>query len=92
MQVINNSNWQLVETYPQYFAVPRAMTDQELRACMAHRSKGRFPVVTYRHAANGAVMTRSAQPLVGLVQNASIADRKLLDLYRRLGRDPDDER
>ena len=47
-----------------------------------HRSKGRLPVVTYRHASNGAVLLRSAQPLVGLVQKSSAEDEFLMECFR----------
>ena len=50
-----------------------------------YRSKGRLPVVDFRCATNGAVMCRSAQPLVGLSRKNSEADVQLLNLYRIRG-------
>jgi len=50
------------------------------------RSKARLPVVTYLHGPTGAVLTRSAQPMVGLGQKNCAADAKLLNLYRCKGK------
>lgn len=50
------------------------------------RSRARLPVVTYLHRATGAVLTRSAQPMVGLAQKNCPEDEKLLSLYRCKGR------
>jgi hypothetical protein len=49
------------------------------------RSKQRLPVVTYLHRPNGVVLTRSAQPMVGLGQKNCPEDEKLLNLYRCKG-------
>lgn len=74
-----------MDTYPPYFVVPAALTGPEIQAAAAYRSKGRLPAVTYRHARTGAVMTRSAQPLVGITMKGCKSDEKLLDLYRLQG-------
>ena len=44
-----------------------------------------MPVITYRHASNGAVLTRCSQPLLGLTYRKCIEDEQLLDLYRVQG-------
>lgn len=43
-------------------------------------------MVTYLHKITGAVLTRSAQPMVGLAQKNCPEDAKLLNLYRCKGR------
>jgi hypothetical protein len=43
-------------------------------------------VVTYLHKPTGAVLTRSAQPMVGLAQKNCPEDEKLLNLYRCKGK------
>lgn len=43
-------------------------------------------MVTYLHGPTGAVLTRSAQPMVGLGQKNCAADAKLLNLYRCKGK------
>lgn len=57
-----------------------------LFALSGFRSKARLPVVTYLHGPTGAVLTRSAQPMVGLGQKNCAADAKLLNLYRCKGK------
>jgi hypothetical protein len=85
LQIYDNSDWSLCESYPQYIAVPYAFCDEDIREASTFRSRGRLPCVTYRHAATGAVIARSAQPLVGLIQKSSRIDQALLGLYRLHG-------
>ena len=82
----------MVGTYPPYFVLPAAMSYQDVVAAINYRSKGRLPAVTYRHRSSGAILTRSAQPLVGLITKKCPEDEKLLDLYRLKGiaSDPSD--
>ena len=61
-----------------------------MQAVAEHRSKGRLPVVTYRHAPNGAVLLRSAQPLVGLTQKSCAEDEFLMECFRLRDRRLDD--
>jgi myotubularin-related protein 1/2 len=68
--------------------VPALMSDDEVKQAIAHRSKGRLPAITYRHSFTGAVMTRSAQPLVGITMKACDADMALLNYYRLKGSAP----
>ena len=83
--MIDNSDWTHVESYPSYFILPSRLDPNEVKQAIAHRSKGRLPVVTYRHAFTNAVMTRSAQPLVSLTMKACDADMTMLNLYRLKG-------
>jgi len=43
-----------------------------------YRSRARIPVLTYLHPINNCTITRCSQPLVGVRQNRSIQDEKLL--------------
>lgn len=55
-QVVDNSDWSLVPTYPQYFVVPQTITLTGLKdSLIPKRIDGRCPVATYRHS-NGSVM------------------------------------
>lgn len=63
-----NANYSLCPTYPRQFVVPHGVSDRALQAIGKFRSKGRVPAVTYRHAQNGATISRCSQPLVGLVK------------------------
>jgi hypothetical protein len=83
----------LSDSYPPFFIVPTEFSDAELYTASAYRSKQRLPVVTYRHTregvATGAVLTRSAQPMVGLTMKLCSADEKLLNMYRLRGKTVD---
>lgn len=80
----NSADWKLCDSYPPHLIVPARIKNSTLLAVAEHRSKGRLPVVTYRHAVdgNGAVLLRSAQPLVGLTQKASPEDEFLMECFR----------
>ena len=84
-RVIDNSAYTFVDTYPKHFVVPALLSDTELAEAANYRSKSRLPAVTYRHRRSGAVLARSAQPLVGLNNKSCHADEKLLNLYRTQG-------
>lgn len=84
-RIFDNGDYDMTRTYPAVIVVPRNMDNAQIRQAAAFRSQGRLPVVTYRHAGTEAVLTRSAQPLVGLAQKTSAEDTMLLDLYRLQG-------
>jgi hypothetical protein len=74
-QGVPNSKWRLTdvnkdyaycESYPSLLAVPAGISDEELKEVFAFRSKGRMPVVCYRHTNNVAI-ARCSQPLAGTV-------------------------
>lgn len=84
--MFDNSNYSLSDTYPSYLALPRYMDDEQIRTAAAFRSRGRLPAITYRHAKTGALLTRSSQPFVGLIQKKCAEDELLLNLYRCKGK------
>jgi len=65
-------------TYPSTVWVPSSISDDEVAGSAAFRSMGRFPVPVWAHPKNGALLVRSAQPLVGLLGNRSTSDEKLI--------------
>ncbi|KAJ1822225.1 phosphatidylinositol-3-phosphatase ymr1 [Coemansia sp. RSA 2599] len=73
-----NSGYGLCATYPPVLAVPTRISDTTLTYAAAYRSKRRLPVLSYLHA-NGASMTRSSQPMVGLKQARSVQDEKIVE-------------
>lgn len=79
----------LCTSYPSQLLVPAPITDAELQAAATFRGRGRIPVITWAHA-NGAVLARSAQPLVGLMMNSrSEADEALVSsLWRNTDAGP----
>ncbi|GAB1222915.1 hypothetical protein ENUP19_0124G0033 [Entamoeba nuttalli] len=62
-----NQNYELAPTYPSLTYVPVNASDEIIKDSMKHRSKGRFPVLTWYNKKNGSVIVRSAQPLPGMV-------------------------
>ncbi|KAJ2722344.1 phosphatidylinositol-3-phosphatase ymr1 [Coemansia sp. Benny D115] len=73
-----NAGFQLCSTYPADLVVPLRISDTTLTYAAKYRSKGRLPVLCYLHP-NGASMTRSSQPMVGLKQARSVQDEKLVE-------------
>ncbi|KAF9381937.1 hypothetical protein BGX21_001969 [Mortierella sp. AD011] len=71
---------QFSPTYPQVLVVPSKISDAVLTYAAKHRSKARLPALSYLHWNNRkASITRSSQPMVGLKQNRSIQDEKLIE-------------
>jgi hypothetical protein len=83
----DNTSYSLSDTYPRYLMLPARMTLEQIKTAAAFRSRGRLPVITYRHMVTGAVLTRAAQPLVGLTQKICPEDAMLLNFYRMKGQD-----
>ena len=61
-----NCDYSLCSTYPAELAVPTAASAEAMRACAAHRGRGRLPVLSWREPASGVVLIRCAQPKQGL--------------------------
>lgn len=72
-----NAEYKFCDTYPAKLAVPASVDDELLKSASAFRSRARIPVLAYRHS-NGAVLTRSSQPAVGIGMKRSKDDEKLL--------------
>ncbi|XP_057475302.1 phosphatidylinositol-3-phosphatase myotubularin-1-like isoform X2 [Actinidia eriantha] len=74
-----NSNYSMCPTYPFALLVPKCISDEEVLQASTFRGRCRLPVISWCHPANGAVLARSSQPLVGLMMNMrSNADEKLV--------------
>lgn len=69
---------QFSPTYPALIAVPSSISDNTINYAGRYRSRARIPALTYFHPVNNCTITRSSQPLVGVRQNRSIQDEKLL--------------
>ncbi|KZP21226.1 phosphatases II [Athelia psychrophila] len=74
-----NKEYSLCSTYPARIVVPTKISDSTLQHAAKYRSKGRIPVLAYLHWANYGSITRCSQPLVGISQNRSIQDEKLVE-------------
>ncbi|KAF9578931.1 hypothetical protein BGW38_005028, partial [Lunasporangiospora selenospora] len=73
-----NENYEFSPTYPKVILVPAKISDTVLSYAAKHRSKARIPALSYMHW-NKASITRSSQPMVGLKQNRSVQDEKLIE-------------
>lgn len=74
-----NKDYTLCSTYPALLVVPTKISDTTLQYAVKHRSRGRLPALTYLHWANYGTITRSSQPMVGLTNNRSVQDEKLVE-------------
>ena len=84
-RVFDNSNYEVSPTYPSKFIVPALISNSDVKKIAAYRSRGRLPVLTWRHPSGDAVMCRSSQPLTGIGGKREKADEKLINLYRTCG-------
>ncbi|RAL09999.1 phosphatidylinositol-3-phosphatase YMR1 [Aspergillus homomorphus CBS 101889] len=73
-----NADYGFSATYPAVIVVPTTISDITLNHAGKYRSRARVPALTYLHPVNNCSITRSSQPLVGVRQNRSIQDEKLL--------------
>ena len=86
-RILQQSNYEISDSYPRFLALPleEHFSNDDVMSVSKFRSKGRIPVIAFRCAKTGAVLTRSSQPMVGLAQKTSSFDELLLDLYRTKG-------
>ncbi|XP_077338117.1 myotubularin-related protein 9-like isoform X2 [Lithobates pipiens] len=75
-----NAGFRLCSSYPEKVIVPVSCSDDSLRKAASFRQGHRFPVFSYRHRSNKAVMLRSAQPLVGPTHRRCEEDEMLLNV------------
>lgn len=70
-----NCNYSLCRTYPALIVCPRNITDEQLKTLAKSYKNQRFPVPTWRHPTNGAVLLRSALSLakgvMGMLKSAN---------------------
>lgn len=60
-----NAQYRLCPTYSQELIVPAGMNQQHANGSASFRTKSRFPIVTWAHPMNGALLARCSQPKVG---------------------------
>ena len=73
-----NKDYQFSPSYPALLPVPASISDPTLNYAGRYRSRARIPVLSYLHPVNNCTITRCSQPMVGVRQNRSIQDEKLL--------------
>lgn len=74
-----NASYEYCPTYPATLVVPSKISDTTLNYGKTYRSKARIPGLVYLHWSNLGSITRSSQPMVGLKNNRSIQDEKLIE-------------
>ncbi|CAG8548789.1 2178_t:CDS:2 [Gigaspora margarita] len=86
----SSDGWSVYDVLQEYdrmgvdnATVPAKISDNVLNHASKFRSKNRIPVLSYLHWHNKASITRSSQPMVGLKQNRSIQDEKLIEAIFR---------
>ena len=73
-----NQDYVFSPTYPALLAVPSKISDNVLKYAGLFRSRARIPTLTYYHPVTNCTITRSSQPLVGVRNNRSIQDERLV--------------
>ncbi|KAG8766032.1 hypothetical protein FRC12_007126, partial [Ceratobasidium sp. 428] len=74
-----NKDYSFCPTYPATLIVPARISDATLSYAAKYRSKARIPALSYLHWGNFATITRCSQPMVGLTNNRSVQDEKLIE-------------
>ncbi|OWF52926.1 myotubularin-related protein 2-like [Mizuhopecten yessoensis] len=75
-----NENYEACDTYPSLFVVPAATTDDDIKAVASFRTKGRLPVLSWIHPQSQATISRSGQPLVGVVNKRNKDDERYIQM------------
>ncbi|KAH1121866.1 hypothetical protein J1N35_005026 [Gossypium stocksii] len=73
-----NFNYSLCQSYPFALLVPKSVSDDEIIQASNFRARSRVPAVSWCNPETGAVLARSSQPLVGIMNTRSTADEKLV--------------
>lgn len=74
-----NRSYKVCHTYPETMLVPKAITDESLIKVANFRCLGRFPVLSYLHKPNRAVIVRSGQPMIGPSNKRCKEDERLMN-------------
>ena len=77
-----NENYTLCPTYPRWLFVPKEATSQIVIGSAKFRSQSRLPALSYIYNPSGAAICRCSQPCVGLTNNRSEFDEKMVTCIR----------
>lgn len=69
-----NDKYEICDSYPAIWAVPKTATDDLLKQVAQFRSRNRLPVLSWIHPRSFATITRCSQPLVGVAGKRSTED------------------
>lgn len=73
-----NKDYSLCANYPTVVVVPKSIPDESLAKIAQFRCLGRFPVLSYVHKQNKAVIVRSGQPMTGPSNKRCKEDERLI--------------
>ncbi|KAG9510001.1 Myotubularin-related protein 9 [Fragariocoptes setiger] len=73
-----NKDYAVCATYPELVVVPKSIPDDHLIKSAKFRCLGRFPVLSYLHKPNKAVIFRSGQPMIGPDNKRCREDERIL--------------
>lgn len=74
-----NSDFTVCPSYATPLVVPKHLSDEEIISSAVFRDGGRFPIISYRHDSNGAIMLRSSQPTTTPNMRRCRADEAILN-------------
>lgn len=74
-----NSDYTVCPSYAGTLVVPKHVTDEDIISSAVFRDGGRFPIVSYRHEATGAIMLRSSQQTTTPNMRRCRADEAILN-------------
>lgn len=73
-----NRAYKICPTYPETILVPKTITDESLIKVANFRCLGRFPILSYLHKPNRAVIVRAGQPMIGPSNKRCKEDERLM--------------
>lgn len=74
-----NEKYEICDSYPAVWAVPKSATDDLLKQACTFRSRNRLPVLSWIHPKSLATITRCSQPLVGVGGKRSPEDEHYIN-------------
>ena len=77
-----NKDYKICRTYPSWLFVPKEATANIIVGSSKFRSQGRLPGLSYVYSPTGAAICRCSQPCVGLTNNRSEYDEKMISAIR----------
>eukprot|EP00002_Diphylleia_rotans_P034575 TRINITY_DN7441_c0_g1_i1.p1 TRINITY_DN7441_c0_g1~~TRINITY_DN7441_c0_g1_i1.p1 ORF type:complete len:825 (+),score=134.04 TRINITY_DN7441_c0_g1_i1:50-2524(+) len=77
-----NIHYEICDTYPNLWAVPSCVNDEQLKNVAKFRSKHRIPILSWIHPYSGASLTRCSQPLTGPIGFKEKDDLNLIQAIR----------
>ncbi|KAG9478523.1 hypothetical protein GDO78_013526 [Eleutherodactylus coqui] len=77
-----NKDFKVCSTYPTCLVVPKEASESTIIGSSKFRSRERFPVLSYYHKDNNAVICRCSQPLSGF-STRCVEDEKMLEIISK---------